>query len=658
MKKNPLNGFQKHNGLKRVFLLLTASVLFISATIIPFNNVNASVLPGELMTILNKGISRLDQPIDDCIPVNPDGSRVTWIGDSLTIGAKTQIESRLSGVDIYAQGGKTFGEAGDTASLQDPQFNDIELSDTPTGISILKWLANPEDNKLRDYVVLALGTNHIVDINKEAINAALDIIGENRSLILVTNFYLGNDTEYTNNNNAIQEVANTSNQVTVADWYEIASQNNSGNPPTNDFISDGGVHLTTSGSKAFVDVVFDAISLAWANGEASSGSSQSDSDSNYSEAQVKSFAHQPINSTFGVTDSAVEEWFLGTGTSVIGRYGLNASNIGQVTEVVKVQNISVALFYAYTVNEGGGAGGFINHYANDTSGEAVGNATRDARYLAEQSKAMGSSPSWIDAGNPLDFVPQSAKDAGNADFESMPSGAIGRAYIPATAAAAWEVYYPNGLKKEYNGVQNYGAPLQSIMKTIAALGGNPLQGSVNFCEVSNDFLDDNTFTFYNQCDEKWGGLSYSTGNMCSHSCGITSFAMAATAILGKEITPADVREVMLELNRDSGVPLSNTTNSEGFVPSLAKHYGINYEVIERSIESARNALKQGKIVHLSGKGFNPFSENGHYIIIRGVLSNGKWKIGDSGTLSNNTLEWDPEDIASSGWHYKLVTLWR
>jgi hypothetical protein len=86
---------------------------------------------------------------------------------------------------------------------------------------------------------------------------------------------------------------------------------------------------------------------------------------------------------------------------------------------------------------------------------------------------MDDQPSWIDYGNPVDFVPQSVKKSGNASFAKMPSGSIGRAYIAATAATTWEVYYPNGLKKEYNKVQDYGAPMQGVMNSIKAMGGKP-----------------------------------------------------------------------------------------------------------------------------------------------------------------------------------------
>ena len=196
-------------------------------------------------------------------------------------------------------------------------------------------------------------------------------------------------------------------------------------------------------------------------------------------SDLLSLMNAPINSNWGISDSAAEAWFLSTNTAVINKYGLNSTNIGEVTTAIKAAGVSPVFFYAYTVNEGGGLGGFINHYgknyyANNGGDTAVNAASGDAQYIADQSKIMDSRPAWGDLGqkNPslrVDFVPQSVKTDGNRSFASMPSGSIGRIYIPATAAATWEVYYPQGLSKSYNQVQNYSAPLQGVLSFIKAM---------------------------------------------------------------------------------------------------------------------------------------------------------------------------------------------
>lgn len=57
--------------------------------------------------------------------------------------------------------------------------------------------------------------------------------------------------------------------------------------------------------------------------------------------------------------------------------------------------VSPVFFYLYTVNENGGAGGFINHHGKDHYAEnggdtAVNAASGEAQYLAQKSTDMNS----------------------------------------------------------------------------------------------------------------------------------------------------------------------------------------------------------------------------------------------------------------------------
>jgi len=205
-----------------------------------------------------------------------------------------------------------------------------------------------------------------------------------------------------------------------------------------------------------------------------------------SSGSVDSFVKSPIDSTWEVPDDAVEEWFLKKGSKTIAKFNdnLNSSNIRTVTNLVREIGVSPVFFYTYAITEGGGLGGFINHYgrnyyANNGGNTFLNAAKGDAEYIVAQSQKTTDKPAWQDLGTSSgngNFVPQDVQNAGNADFESMPTGTIGRIIIPATAAATWGTYYPDGLKKEVNGVQTYGNPIESIQKFITELGGDPAKG--------------------------------------------------------------------------------------------------------------------------------------------------------------------------------------
>lgn len=186
--------------------------------------------------------------------------------------------------------------------------------------------------------------------------------------------------------------------------------------------------------------------------------------------KLESFVHSSVSTDFGISISTIAE-----NCKNYGRFSawLN-SDVGRITsllQTVKDNGVSPAFFASYEVTEGyNSSWGWLNHTS------PAGNPTQDAisvcNWIVSQSNDMNSAPAWIDYANYKDFVPQNVKDAGNADFRSMTAGSIGRVVIAGTAAATWEVYYPLGLKAEYNGVQDYGAPLTHMYENIEAWGGN------------------------------------------------------------------------------------------------------------------------------------------------------------------------------------------
>lgn len=188
------------------------------------------------------------------------------------------------------------------------------------------------------------------------------------------------------------------------------------------------------------------------------------------EAKLKAYVESPITNDFGLSIEEVANACKGYGRFSAWLNG-NISSIIEVLTIVKNNGMSPAYFASYEATEGyNSMWGWLNHTTQQ------GTYKQDAEFVANvvvnTSKDMNQNPSWIDYGNPVDFVPQSVKNEGNAHFNNLPSGTIGRSFIPLTAAATWEVYYPNGLKKEYNLIQDYGAPLTKSMQLIEQWGGN------------------------------------------------------------------------------------------------------------------------------------------------------------------------------------------
>lgn len=200
------------------------------------------------------------------------------------------------------------------------------------------------------------------------------------------------------------------------------------------------------------------------------------------DAEMIALAHSPLNSELGMTlDEVVSHCDNTTGS--FGRFqawlGGDTAKIKEVLTAVQNAGMSPAFFASYEASENVGYyNGIQLGWLNYTypQGDPVQDATAVAQHMVSVSNDSSRHPSWIDDGNKVDFVPQADKDAGNADFANMPLGTIGHAYIPSTAAATWEVYYPNGLLVEYNKVQNYGHPFTDAIRILKSWGGKITDG--------------------------------------------------------------------------------------------------------------------------------------------------------------------------------------
>ncbi len=161
-----------------------------------------------------------------------DGSNVTIIGDSITVGSRSEIEKMLPEADIYAQESKQFYTG---------------TSSNPGGITILKQLN--DNNQLKNTVVYALGTNSSVT-SKEA-QEVVKTAGSNRKVVFVTNYSTQRD--YTTNNNVYEKMKNDNSNVLVADWKSVVQSQES------TYLNEDGIHPNAAGQTLFATVISNTV---------------------------------------------------------------------------------------------------------------------------------------------------------------------------------------------------------------------------------------------------------------------------------------------------------------------------------------------------------------------------------------------------------------
>ena len=173
--------------------------------------------------------------------VSSDGSNVTIIGDSITNGAKSNLQQALPKAEIIASDSKQFVGGGS--------------ADNPSGLEIVNQLKSV--GKLGQTVVFALGTNGTV--TKDDVDKVLKTIGPDRQVFLVTNYDIVKTDKYDNNNKAFMAAKASNNNVGVIDWKN-AILSASGKP--GDYVLNENtyaVHPTVEGQKLFAQIIKNMI---------------------------------------------------------------------------------------------------------------------------------------------------------------------------------------------------------------------------------------------------------------------------------------------------------------------------------------------------------------------------------------------------------------
>ena len=130
---------------------------------------------------------------------------------------------------------------------------------------------------------------------------------------------------------------------------------------------------------------------------------------------------------------------------------------------------------------------------------------------------------------------------------------------------------------------------------------------------SNSSTSTDGFIQYYQGD--YANVPYGSSNLAKCGCGPTSFAMVATHISVREITPADAIAWCGNSYYVSGAGTSWT-----YFSAAARHFNLNCTVTTSiSIDEVANALHSGALV-ISSHRRGLFTNGGHYIVLSGIDS--------------------------------------
>ncbi len=146
--------------------------------------------------------------------------------------------------------------------------------------------------------------------------------------------------------------------------------------------------------------------------------------------------------------------------------------------------------------------------------------------------------------------------------------------------------------------------------------------------------------YFNQSEEPWASQPYGRDHIGGYGCGPTAMAMAVASMTDCQTDPA----LMAQWAAEQGYWASKSGSYLSIVEGTARAYGLEAAPLEeRTPETLRDALLSGKlVVALMGPGH--FTNNGHFILLRGVTLSGTVLVADPNSTERSLCEWEPQLI--------------
>lgn len=148
-----------------------------------------------------------------------------------------------------------------------------------------------------------------------------------------------------------------------------------------------------------------------------------------------------------------------------------------------------------------------------------------------------------------------------------------------------------------------------------------------------------------QAGQEWSSRVYGHNTIGGGGCGPTSIAMAASGILGRVYTPEDIVDII----EDYDAPgiwyyVKGEGSSYMIFPRVCSVLGLETEYIDTSESAIREQLEDGKMVIVSIAAGRYYHGDGHFILIRGLDSQGNFLINDSSTAFDLNTGYEYSDI--------------
>ncbi|MGC6175101.1 C39 family peptidase [Lacrimispora sp. 38-1] len=142
-------------------------------------------------------------------------------------------------------------------------------------------------------------------------------------------------------------------------------------------------------------------------------------------------------------------------------------------------------------------------------------------------------------------------------------------------------------------------------------------------------------TYYNQLDERWANVMYGQSSTIGEAgCGPTAMSIVISTLTGEVHDPIELSKWSVA----NGHRCEGNGSYHSLIPAAAEGYGLSCEG-NLSAQEIVDALSSGKlVVAIMSKG--NFTSSGHFIVLRGVTSEGKILVADPASHKRSQQEWE------------------
>jgi hypothetical protein len=246
--------------------------------------------------------------------------------------------------------------------------------------------------------------------------------------------------------------------------------------------------------------------------------------------------------------------------------------------------------------------------------------------------------SWGELGIQLEFMWHELST-----YESRALTELKKTSTPAEAAKSFSDNYERPNKFHPNYAKGEANRVKFANQAFSRFGNRTApSSSTDGGPCATDTEEAGKFIVYNQYDPRWARKPYGSTTIAEGGCGPSAMAMIVTALTGKRITP----DITAAYAASQGMYIPGVGSSWAIAGVVARHYGLKSTLIRADSSRIIATLKAGGMVVTSGSGALPFTSGGHYIVIRGIDSDGRWLIGDSGHIATNRRSWPPSHLLS------------